>query len=139
MQIVKYVFQPHGDERGQLVALEGCKDIPFNIKRVYYMYDTGEGVHRGYHAHKSLKQILICIHGSCKILLDNGKDKKVVPLEKPYEGLYISNDMWREMYDFSPDAVLLVLASQLYDESDYIRNYDEFLKFVEDNENRSNK
>lgn len=131
MQVIKYAFQQHGDERGQLVALEEFKDIPFKIKRVYYMYDTGEGVRRGYHAHKSLEQILICIHGSCKILLDNGKEQKVISLEKPYEGLYISNDMWREMYDFSPDAVLLVLASDLYKEDDYIRNYDEFLRFVQ--------
>ena len=71
-----------------------------------------------------------CIHGSCKIRLDNGKEKKIVPLEKPYEGLYVANNMWREMFDFSPDAVLLVLASELYDESDYIRDYDEFLEFV---------
>ena len=120
MQVIKYVFQPHGDERGQLVALEEFKDIPFQIKRVYYMYDTGEGVERGFHAHKCLQQILICIHGSCKIRLDNGKEKKIVPLEKPYEGLYVSNVMWREMFDFSPDAVLMVLASELYDESDYI-------------------
>lgn len=134
MQVVKYVFQPHGDDRGQLVALEEFIDIPFEIKRVYYMYDTGEGVRRGFHAHKSLKQILICIHGTCKILLDNGFEKKIVPLEKPYEGLYISNDMWREMYDFSPDAVLLVLASDLYDESDYIRDYDEFIKMVNSKE-----
>lgn len=134
MQVVKYVFQPHGDDRGQLVALEEFIDIPFEIKRVYYMYETGEGVRRGFHAHKSLEQILICIHGTCKILLDNGFEKKIVPLEKPYEGLYISNDMWREMYDFSPDAVLLVLASDLYDESDYIRNYDEFIKMVNSKE-----
>lgn len=130
MQVIKYVFQPHGDDRGQLVALEEFKDIPFRIKRVYYMYDTANGVTRGKHAHKSLQQILICIHGSCKILLDNGKEKKVVPLEKPYEGLYVTNNMWREMYDFSPDAVLMVLASELYDESDYIRDYDEFIEFV---------
>ena len=130
MQVIKYAFQQHGDERGQLVALEEFKDIPFKIKRVYYMYDTAQGVTRGYHAHKSLQQILIFIHGSCKICLDNGKEKKVVPLEKPYEGLYVSNAMWREMFDFSPDAVLMVLASELYDESDYIRDYDEFLKFV---------
>lgn len=130
MQVVKYMFQPHGDKRGQLVALEEFKDIPFEIKRVYFMYDTAEGVRRGFHAHKSLEQILICIHGSCKILLDNGQEQKIVPLEKPYEGLYVSNNMWREMYDFSEDAVLLVLASQLYDESDYIRNYDDFLKFI---------
>ena len=130
MQIIKYMFKPHGDDRGQLVALEEIKDIPFTIKRVYYMYDTVNGVIRGKHAHKSLQQILICIHGSCKVRLDNGTESKVVPLEKPYEGLYISNIVWREMYDFSEDAVLLVLASELYDESDYIRDYDEFLKFI---------
>lgn len=131
MQVIKYAFQQHGDDRGQLVALEECKDIPFRIKRVYYMYDTGVGVHRGFHAHRQLEQILICIHGTCKILLDNGLEKKVVSLEKPYEGLYISNDMWREMYDFSSDAVLLVLASDYYNESDYIRDYDEFLEFIQ--------
>ena len=94
------------------------------------MYDTAEGVTRGFHAHKVLQQILVCIHGSCKIRLDNGKEKKVIPLEKPYEGLYVSNSMWREMFDFSPDAVLMVLASELYEEADYIRNYDEFLEYV---------
>jgi len=124
------MFQPHGDDRGQLIALEEFKDIPFSIKRVYYMYDTKAGVRRGLHAHKSLEQILICIHGSCKVLLDNGREKKEVLLERPYEGLYISNTMWREMYDFSSDAVLLVLASDLYREDDYIRNYEEFLKFI---------
>lgn len=94
------------------------------------MYDTAEGITRGFHAHKSLQQILVCIHGSCKIKLDNGKEKKIVPLEKPYEGLYVSNAMWREMFDFSPEAVLMVLASELYDEADYIRNYEEFLEYV---------
>ena len=135
MQVIKYVFQPHGDERGQLVALEEFKDIPFQIKRVYYMYDTAEGVIRGRHAHKVLKQILVCIHGSCKVRLDNGDEKKIVPLERPYEGLYISNAIWREMFDFSSDAVLMGLASELYDEKDYIRKYDEFLKFVNDDSN----
>lgn len=130
MQIVKYVFQPHGDDRGQLVALEEDIDIPFRIKRVYYMYDTDEGIRRGFHAHKSLEQILVCVHGSCKVLLDNGFEKKVVPLERPYEGVYVSSGMWREMYDFSSDAVLLVLASELYDETDYVRDYDEFLHSV---------
>ena len=134
MQVVKYVFQVHGDERGQLVALEEKKDIPFKIKRVYYLYDTLPGVTRGYHAHKSLEQILVCIHGSCKIRLDDGHEKKVVALEKPYEGLYVSHAVWREMFDFSPDAVLMVLASELYDESDYIRNYDKFLEYVHERE-----
>ena len=134
MQVIKYMFQPHGDDRGQLDALEEFKDIPFKIKRVYYMYDTGEGVRRGYHAHKNLEQILICIHGTCKILLDNGKEKKVVPLEKPYDVLNVANNMLRLMFDFSPDAVLLVLASESYDESDYIRNYDDFLEFIKESE-----
>lgn len=134
MQIIKYQFQQHGDERGQLVALEEFNDIPFEIKRVYYMYDTKAGVRRGYHAHKSLQQILICIHGSCKILLDNGKEKKKVYLEKPYEGLYVPNNMWREMYDFSPDAVLMCLASEVYNEDDYIRDYQQFLDFINGDE-----
>ena len=77
-----------------------------------------------------MEQILICIHGSCKIRLDNGTEKKIVPLEKPYEGLYVSSVMWREMYDFTPDSVLMVLASELYDEFDYIRDYDEFIEFT---------
>lgn len=123
-------FQQHGDNRGQLIALEKMKEVPFEIKRVYYMYDTVSGVRRGYHAHKKLQQILICIHGSCKIHLDDGKDTAEIILEKPFEGLYVTNNMWREMYDFSPDAVLMVLASEYYDESDYIRNYHEFIKFV---------
>ena len=130
MQVIKYAFQQHGDDRGMLVALEEYKDIPFEIKRVYYMYDTKKNVHRGFHAHKSLEQILICIHGSCKVLLDNGTEKKIVSLEKPYEGLYIANNMWREMYDFSEDAVLMVLASEYYKEEDYIRDYNEFLRMV---------
>lgn len=130
MEIVKYRFQQHGDERGQLVALEEQMDIPFEIKRVYYMYDTVEGVRRGYHAHRNLEQILIAVHGSCKIHLDNGTETAEVILDKPYEGLYISNNIWREMYDFSSDGVLMVLASEYYDEADYIRDYNEFLEFV---------
>ena len=130
MGIKMYTFQRHGDDRGMLVALEEMKDIPFNIKRVYYMYDTIEGVRRGFHAHKCLEQILVPIHGSCKIHLDDGTETAEVVLDKPFEGLYISNAVWREMYDFSPDAVLMVLASEYYDEKDYIRNYDEFLKYI---------
>lgn len=126
MEIKKIIFQEHGDERGQLIALEESKEIPFEIKRVYYMYDTGADIHRGLHSHRTLEQILICIHGSCKVILDNGVDKNEILLDKPYEGIYVGPDIWREMCDFSPDAVLLVLASQVYDENDYIRNYDLF-------------
>lgn len=132
MEIIKYRFQQHGDERGQLVALEEMKEIPFHVKRVYYMYDTVAGVRRGFHAHRNLEQILIAIHGSCKIHLDNGTETAEVVLDTPFEGLYISNDIWREMYDFSSDAVLMVLASEYYDESDYIRDYDKFLAFVQE-------
>ena len=130
MQTIKYTFQPHGDDRGQLVALEEFNDIPFRIKRVHYVYDTVADAVRGQHAHKNLEQILVCVHGSCKVLLDNGREKKVVSLERPYEGLYVPNNMWREMFDFSPDAVLMVFASEVYNESDYIRNYDEFIKYI---------
>lgn len=130
MEVIKYNFPPHGDDRGQLVAIEAMKDLPFEVKRVYYIYDTLPGVRRGFHAHLNLQQILLCVHGSCKIHLDNGTDTAEVLLDKPNEGLYISNDMWREMYDFSDGAVLLVLASQHYDESDYIRDYEVFLQTV---------
>ena len=133
MEIRKYSFQEHGDERGQLIALEEEKEIPFAIKRVYYMYDAGAGVRRGFHSHRTLEQILICIHGSCKILLDDGTERADVSLDKPYEGIYVGPNMWREMYDFSSDAVLLVLASQIYDESDYIRDYDQFKKMIKGN------
>lgn len=119
-------FQQHGDARGMLVALEESKEVPFNIRRVYFMYDTGEKVRRGYHAHRKLEQILICVHGSCKIHLDDGNDTEEIVLDKPYQGLYLSNNIWREMYDFAEGTVLLVLASELYDESDYIRDYQAF-------------
>lgn len=130
MKVEWFYAQQHGDTRGQLVALEEKKEIPFDIKRVYYIYDTLEGVRRGFHAHKELKQLMICVHGSCKVLLDDGKDKEIVVLDEPYKGIFIQSNMWREMYDFSSDAVLLVLASEVYDESDYIRDYDKFIEYV---------
>ena len=136
MQVTKYYFPPHGDDRGQLIAIEEQKDLPFDIKRVYYIYDTKAGVRRGFHAHRNLEQILVCVHGSCKILLDDGKEQEIVVLDDPSDGLYIANNMWREMFDFSPDAVLLVLASEYYDEADYIRNYDDFLKMLAEEENK---
>lgn len=130
MDTKNFTFEEHGDDRGTLIALEQNKNIPFEIKRVYYMYGTGPDVRRGYHAHRRLQQMLICVSGKCKILLDDGKEKKIVPLESPSQGLYIGNAVWREMFDFSQDAVLMVLASELYDETDYIRNYDDFLKYI---------
>lgn len=123
-------FLAHGDSRGQLVAIEQKKDIPFEIKRVYFIYDTINGVRRGFHAHKKLEQLLICTSGSCKVLLDNGDNKEIAVLDKPTKGLLVSGCIWREMFDFSPDAVLMVLASDYYDETDYIRDYEEFLKWI---------
>lgn len=136
MEVVKFNFASHGDSRGQLVAIEEMRDIPFAIRRVYYLFETAEGARRGFHAHKNLKQILVCVSGSCKVLMDNGVEKEVVELSDPSEGLYIANDIWREMFDFSPDAVLLVLASELYDESDYIRCYDDFLNYARERRNK---
>ncbi|WP_411685427.1 sugar 3,4-ketoisomerase [Aeromonas caviae] len=120
-------FPALGDERGALVALEANRQIPFDIKRVYYIYGTAQGVARGFHAHKALKQVAICLKGSCRFVMDDGKDKQDVILATPDKGLLINAMQWHEMYDFSEDCVLMVLADQLYDESDYIRDYDYFL------------
>ncbi|MBQ6564371.1 MAG: FdtA/QdtA family cupin domain-containing protein [Clostridiales bacterium] len=131
MKVTTYEFEEHGDDRGILIALEENKNVPFDIRRCYYMYNTQPGVRRGFHAHKSLEQILVCVSGSCKILLDDGQSKETVLLDRPNKGLYIAHNIWREMFDFSDNAVLMVLASKLYDESDYIRSYDEFLQYVQ--------
>lgn len=119
-----------GDERGSLVVLEALKSIPFNIKRVYYMYNLKEDLPRGFHAHKELQQIMVCIQGSCQVKLDDGKTKTEVVLENPNQGLLIDKMIWHEMYDFSENCKLMVLASDYYDESDYIRNYEDFMKVV---------
>lgn len=121
-------FQEHGDWRGQLVALEENKNIPFSVKRVYFMYDTKEGVVRGKHSHKELWQILFCVAGACTVKLDDGREKAEIRLDYPSRGLLIGPGIWREMCDFTPDAVLMVLASEYYDESDYIRDYNTFLE-----------
>lgn len=124
-------FDVNGDDRGSLIALEQqSANIPFEIKRVYYIFNTKQEIRRGFHAHKKLKQVIICTSGSCQILLDDGKDQQTVCLDTPKQGLYIEGIIWREMFDFSPDCVLMVLASNIYDESDYIRNYDEFIQLV---------
>jgi len=117
-----------GDERGALVSLESNKNIPFDIKRVYYIYGNKGDVARGFHAHKALKQVAVCVSGSCRFVLDDGEEKVEVILDKPDKGLKIEEGIWREMYDFSDDCVLMVLASDFYSESDYIRNYSEFLR-----------
>jgi len=117
-----------GDERGSLVALETHKTVPFDVKRVYYIFETKDGVSRGYHAHKALKQVAVCVTGKCRMILDDGLTREEVWLDSPTKGILISNMIWREIHDFSSDCVLLVLASDHYNESDYVRNYQEFLE-----------
>lgn len=129
MNLIQWIdFQSLGDHRGQLVALEIGHEqaVPFDIKRVYYIYHTSPGVSRGFHAHKKLKQVAICISGSCRMVLDNGKVRESVKMSAPTRGLLIESMMWREIHDFSDDCVLLVLASQHYNEDDYIREYSTF-------------
>jgi len=130
MDIKLIQLQSHGDHRGSLVALEEQKNIPFAIKRVYYLFDTKENVRRGFHAHKELKQLAIVLKGSCRFLLDDGNDKTEVLLDNPAQGLLIESFVWREMFDFSDDCVLMVLADAVYDESDYIRDYSHFVSIV---------
>ena len=127
MKIKRIIFESHGDKRGSLISLESFKNIPFEIKRVYYIFNTLDNVTRGLHAHKQLKQIMICVSGSCKLLLDDGKNKIHIELNNKNEGILIEDLIWREMYDFSEDCVLIVLANDYYDESDYIRDYNSFL------------
>ena len=123
-------FPPLGDDRGHLVSLEGQDTVPFEIKRVYYLFDTKENVSRGYHAHKDLEQIAICVKGSCKFILDDGYQRDEILLSNATVGLYIGSLVWREMHDFTSDCVLLVLASQNYNEYDYIRDYQEFTGLI---------
>ncbi|MDI1351803.1 MAG: FdtA/QdtA family cupin domain-containing protein [bacterium] len=121
-------FDQKGDERGTLVALESLKNIPFAIQRVYYLVSLDAKQPRGFHAHKQLKQVAICLSGSCTFVMDDGHDKEDIILQSPAVGLYIAEMMWHEMSNFSKDCVLMVLASDYYDESDYIRCYHEFKK-----------
>ena len=126
-KLVRWVeFLPLGDDRGSLVALEADETIPFDIKRVYYLFGTKQDVTRGLHVHLALKQVMLCVTGSCKILLDDGVVRESVVLDSPTKGLLVESLVWREMSHFSPDCVLLVIASEHYDESDYIRDYDNF-------------
>ena len=130
-------FQTLGDERGSLIAIEEGYNAPFEIKRVYYIFDTKKGVIRGYHAHINLKQIAIAVKGSCTFVIDNGKQREEILLDNPNKGLLIEGLIWREMKDFSEDCVLLVIASEHYDETDYIRDYQKFIdKVIENDKNK---
>jgi dTDP-4-dehydrorhamnose 3,5-epimerase-like enzyme len=124
-----------GDGRGNLIPIESGHDINFDIKRVYYLFGMQDGVVRGLHAHKKLKQLLVVTSGSCKVVLDNGLDKQEYVLSSPEKGLLIGPNTWREMSQFSQDCVVMVLASEHYDEGDYIRNYGDFLEYIADKTN----
>ncbi len=128
MKVQEIVFSPHGDERGKLIALEELSElVPFEVKRVYYIYDTTPGTVRGNHAHKTLKQVIFCVSGACTVVCEMPDGTKSEHrLDWPDRGLLIEGLVWRQMKDFSKDAVLMVLASEPYDEADYIRDYCEF-------------
>ncbi len=131
MRLIQWAhFPPLGDDRGSLVALEAEKTVPFEIKRVYYIFGTQQGVARGFHAHHNLKQVAVCVTGKCRMILDDGKNREEAWLDSPIKGMPIDPMVWHEMHDFSEDCVLLVLASEHYDEADYIRDYDAFIKIV---------
>mgnify|MGYP000051741709 FL=1 len=132
MSLIQWIhFPPLGDERGSLVALEAKRNVPFDIKRVYYIFGTQKGIARGFHAHKNLKQVAVCIAGKCRMVMDNGRKKESIWLDSPTQGILITTE-WHEMHDFSEDCVLLVLASEHYDENDYIRHYEDFVKIARD-------
>ena len=120
----------HGDNRGKLISLESCKNVPFEIKRIYYIYDTIPDFERGKHAHKNLEQIIIAIDGACQFVIDDGKNREELWLNRPDVGLYIGKNMWREMRHFSYGCKLMILASDYYNEKEYIRNYEEFLDLI---------
>ena len=124
-------FKEHGDERGYLVVVEGMQDIPFDIKRIFYMYGSDGEVVRGQHANKKTEFVLINVAGTSKIRVNDGKGNEVVfSLNRPNTGIYLPNLVWKDMYDFSEDSVLLCLASEHYDGEEYIRDYDEFVKYI---------
>lgn len=125
-------FSDLGDERGKLIVIEGGQAIPFEIKRVFYMYGSDETVVRGQHANKESEFVLVNVAGKSKVRVTDGREKKTFLLDKPMMGIYIPKMVWKDMYDFSPDSVLLVLASTHYDSKEYIRNYQDYLNIIND-------
>lgn len=119
----------HSDRKGNITVVENEKDVPFEIHRTYYLYDVPGGESRGAHAHKELSQLIVAASGSFTVTLDDGKVKRSFLLNRPYQGLLVVPGIWRDLIDFSSGSVCLVLASHEYDEADYIRDYNDFLKF----------
>ena len=124
-------FADLGDERGKLVVIEGNQAIPFDIKRVFYIYDSYSPVVRGQHANRESEFVLINVAGHSKVRITDGKEELIVKLDKPMMGVYLPKMIWKDMYEFSSDSVLLCLASTHYDGSEYIRDYEEYLKIME--------
>ena len=123
-------FKDLGDERGKLVVVEGGQDIPFEIKRVFYIYGSDSSVVRGQHANINSEFVLVNVSGKSKVKVMDGEKEEIVELNRPMDGLYLPKMVWKEMYDFSPDSVLLVLTNTHYDGKEYIRNYEDYLKLV---------
>lgn len=123
-------FTQKGDERGHLVIVEGNQDIPFDIKRVFYIYGSDKNVVRGKHANYRTEFMLINVAGTSKVRVDDGTSEKVFELNRPHMGIYLPKLVWKDMYDFSEDSVLFVLASEHYDASEYIRDYDSYLEVM---------
>ena len=123
-------FDDLGDESGKLVVIEGGQAIPFDIQRVFYIYGSDPTVVRGEHANRESEFVLINVAGTSKVRITDGKEEFIVELNKPMMGVYIPKMIWKDMYDFSADSVLLVLASTHYDGKEYIRNYEEYLKII---------
>lgn len=125
-------FADLGDERGNLIVIEGGQQIPFEIKRVFYMYNSDHDVIRGQHANINSEFVLINVAGQSKVKVDNGRESRIVELDRPHMGIYLEKMLWKDMYDFSEDSVLLVLANTHYDGSEYIRDYNNYLEMVKD-------
>jgi len=123
-------LQVKGDQRGSLIPLERATGVPFDIARVYFIYGTQPGVSRGFHAHYRLRQVAVCVAGSCTMILDNGRDRTELHLDQPDHGIEIGPMIWHEMHDFSADCVVVVLADGPYDEGDYIRDRAEFVELA---------
>ena len=133
-------FIQRGDERGKMVVIEGLKDVPFEIKRLFYIYGSDKGVVRGCHANRNSEFVLINVAGKSKVKVLDGKGNEAVfSLNRPHTGIYLPKMVWKEMYDFSEDSVLLCLSSELYDPNEYIRDYDEFIKIVNSESKKGEK